>query len=107
MAYEMDAGAQRRMEEYFAEIGIALNNKKRREAFALYALGLFSELPRKSVEPIAAAVTRAVDGGVPGEIVLGDGDYGRAYELRTTVRAHGFDYGLGIHSSTRMWRLRR
>jgi len=243
MAYEMDAGAQRRMEEYFAEIGIALNNKKRREAFALYALGLFSELPRKSVEPIAAAVSgksercgplhqkllhfaadspwkdrdvrrvaashavqamqrrapvqawifddtgflkqgkhsvgvqrqytgsagkvcncqvgvtlvvaneyahvpidaelylpeewandpkrrreagipedvrfktkqelaldmfaRAVDDGVPGEIVLGDGDYGRSYELRTTVRAHGFDYGLGIHSSARMWRLRR
>jgi SRSO17 transposase len=44
------------MEEYFAEVGVALNNKKRREAFALYAIGLFSELPRKSVEPIAAAV---------------------------------------------------
>jgi SRSO17 transposase len=55
MAYEMDAGAQRRLEEYYAEVGVALNNKKRREAFAIYALGLFSELPRKSVEPIAAA----------------------------------------------------
>ena len=30
--------------------------------------------------------------------MLADGDYGRSYELRTSVRAHGFDYGLGIHS---------
>jgi SRSO17 transposase len=243
MAYQMDAGAQRRLEEYYAEVGVALNNKKRREAFAIYALGLFSELPRKSVEPIAAAFSgkaercsalhqkllhfaaespwsdrevrgvaakhaikamakraplhawifddtgflkqgkhsvgvkrqytgsagkvcncqvgvtlvvaneyahvpidaelylpeewvndpkrrreagipdegvfktkqelalemfaRAVDDEVPGDIVLADGDYGRSYELRTSVRAHGFDYGLGIHSSMRMWRMRR
>jgi SRSO17 transposase len=56
MAYQIDAGAQRRLEEYYAEVGVALNNKRRREAFAIYALGLFSELPRKSVEPIAAAL---------------------------------------------------
>lgn len=45
------------MEEYFAEIGVALNNKRRRESFAVYAHGLLSNLERKSAEPIAAAAS--------------------------------------------------
>lgn len=41
------------MAEYFARIGAALGNKKRRECFAIYALGLLSGAERKSCEPIA------------------------------------------------------
>ena len=56
MGYQFDKAAQRGLETYFAEIGNILNNKRRRESFAAYGLGLLSELDRKSMEPIAAMV---------------------------------------------------
>jgi SRSO17 transposase len=231
------------LDGYFAEIGVALNNKKRRESFAIYAYGLLSNLERKSAEPIAAAaighparchashqrllhfaadspwsdgdvrcvaarhvvaamssrepvttwiiddtgfpkqgthsvgvqrqytgttgkisncqigvtltiatrsahapidaelylpeswandplrrkeckipddvrfktkhelaldmITRAVDAGIPGEILLADSAYGDSCEFRDTVRIFGFDYALGIHATTTMWLLDR
>ncbi len=243
MGYELDVAAERRMADYFDEIGHALANKKRREAFAAYALGLLSTLERKSIEPLAAAacasseecdawhqrllhfsanapwsdravrrvaarhglasmalrepihtwiiddtgflkkgthsvgvqrqytgtagkitncqiavtlsvatsqahvpidaelylpeewaadlkrreiakiptevrfktkselalemIQRAVDDGVPGDVLLADGDYGRSHEFRATVRMLGFDYALGIHPMTSLFRLRR
>ena len=55
MGYELDGEGRCRLDGYFAEIGVALNNKKRRESFAIYAYGLLSNLERKSAEPIAAA----------------------------------------------------
>jgi SRSO17 transposase len=55
MGYELDADGRCRLDGYFAEIGIALQNKRRREAFGIYPLGLLSNLERKSVEPTAAA----------------------------------------------------
>ena len=54
MSYEMDPAAERRLASYFELIGDVLGNKKRRESFAVYAFGLFSDAERKSVEPIAA-----------------------------------------------------
>jgi SRSO17 transposase len=54
MDYVMGADAQRRLGEYFAEIGEVLGNKKRRASFAVYAFGLMSDGERKSMEPIAA-----------------------------------------------------
>jgi len=45
-----------RLNAYFDRIGRVLGNKCRREAFAQYAGGLFSDIERKSVEPIAALV---------------------------------------------------
>jgi SRSO17 transposase len=48
---------QRRLVDYFAEIGAVLKNAKRRASFAMYALGLLGEGERKSVEPIAARAT--------------------------------------------------
>lgn len=54
MDYELDRGAQLRLGGYFDEIGDVLANKKRRESFAQYAMGLFSESERKSMEPLAA-----------------------------------------------------
>ncbi len=54
MGYQFDTAAQCRLETYFSEIGAILANKRRREAFAAYGLGLLSDLDRKSAEPIAA-----------------------------------------------------
>ena len=56
MGYQFDNTAEQRLETYFAEIGDILANKRRREAFAAYGLGLLSDLDRKSAEPIAAMV---------------------------------------------------
>jgi SRSO17 transposase len=56
MTYELDAGGQVRLDRYFDGIGAILGRRDRRESFALYALGLFGEGERKSVEPIAARV---------------------------------------------------
>src|ERR1700722_14938363 len=57
MGYELDGEGRSRLDGYFAEIGVALSNKKRRESFAIYAPGLLSNLERKSAEPIAAATS--------------------------------------------------
>lgn len=57
MGYELDAGAQGRLGQYVSAIGEVLSNKKRRESFAAYAMGLLSSAERKSVEPIAAMAT--------------------------------------------------
>jgi SRSO17 transposase len=56
MAYGLDGNGQRRLDEYFSAIGGVLGRRDRRESFALYALGLFGEGERKSIEPIAARV---------------------------------------------------
>jgi SRSO17 transposase len=69
MAYELDGGGQVRLERYFDGIGRILGRQDRRESFALYALGLFGEGERKSVEPIAARV-------------CGDKDLCNAYHYR-------------------------
>src|SRR5512142_1358413 len=50
------ADRQKRMDAYFDRVGKVLRNKCRRQAFAQYAVGLFSDIERKSVEPIAALV---------------------------------------------------
>jgi SRSO17 transposase len=54
MHFTVDAGAERRLGEYFAEIGDALGHELRRESFAMYAMGLLGDGERKSAEPIAA-----------------------------------------------------
>lgn len=56
MSYEMGADAVGRLEDFFAQIGDVLRNKKRRASFAAYALGLLGEGERKSMEPIAARI---------------------------------------------------
>ncbi|MFO0579722.1 MAG: IS701 family transposase [Polyangia bacterium] len=49
--------ARQRFEQYLARIGTFLWDCRQRASFATYTLGLLSELPRKSVEPIAALFT--------------------------------------------------
>ena len=50
----MDGAAERRLMAYFDRIGDVLGRKDRRESFAVYALGIFGDGERKSIEPIAA-----------------------------------------------------
>jgi SRSO17 transposase len=57
MVYQLDVEGQRRLVEYFEEIGDALGNKCRRSSFAVYAMGLLGNAERKSAEPIAATAT--------------------------------------------------
>ena len=54
MHYEFCEAAQERLASYIDGIGAILRNKKRRESFARYFLGLLGEGERKSIEPIAA-----------------------------------------------------
>ncbi len=50
----MDAAAEQRLATYFDHIGGILNGRGRRDSFAVYALGIFGDGERKSIEPIAA-----------------------------------------------------
>jgi SRSO17 transposase len=45
---------------------------------------------------------RAVAAKVPGDIVLADAGYGRSSKFRDTVRLLGFDYAVGVDSTTRV-----
>jgi SRSO17 transposase len=54
MSYSLGVSGQARLEGYFDGIGAVLRRRDRRESFALYAMGLFGDSERKSVEPIAA-----------------------------------------------------
>jgi SRSO17 transposase len=57
MGYELDVAGQGRLLKYFSAIGETLANKKRRESFAIYAMGLLGSAERKSAEPLAAAAS--------------------------------------------------
>jgi SRSO17 transposase len=50
-----------RLEGYFDRVGEVLGDERRRASFAMYAMGLFGEGDRKSVEPIAARACRDPD----------------------------------------------
>lgn len=54
MLYEMDAAATARLEEYFGRISGLLKDRRKRESFSMYALGILGDGERKSAEPIAA-----------------------------------------------------
>src|SRR5262245_6287985 len=49
----MDPAAERRLQQYIDSVGKLLEHPNRKEAFASYAIGLLSDLDRKSIEPIA------------------------------------------------------
>lgn len=54
MADFMNPAATDRLKSFLDRIGGVLGNKRRRESFATYAMGLLGEGERKSIEPIAA-----------------------------------------------------
>jgi SRSO17 transposase len=65
MSYMVDAAAEDRLAAFFERIGKVLANKKRRESFAIYALGLLGDAERKSVEPLAARACADPEGTNP------------------------------------------
>jgi len=62
MSYEMDADGEARLAEFFGRIGKHLPDKRQKASFATYAVGLLSDLERKSVEPIAAQICAGPEG---------------------------------------------
>src|SRR4051812_29319249 len=52
----MNSATKKRLEQYFDHIGALLGDKRRRESFAMYAMGLIADGERKSFEPIACKV---------------------------------------------------
>jgi SRSO17 transposase len=54
MEQVLDEAGVDRLERYFDRIGDVLGEDRRRASFAMYAMGLFGDSERKSVEPIAA-----------------------------------------------------
>jgi SRSO17 transposase len=65
MDYKVDAAVERRLDSYIEHIGDVLANKRRRESFAIYAMGLLSDAERKSVEPLAARACADPEGANP------------------------------------------
>jgi SRSO17 transposase len=54
MTQLLDGTGIARLERYFDDIGAVLGDERRRASFAMYAMGLFGDGDRKSVEPMAA-----------------------------------------------------
>ncbi|HEX4457430.1 MAG TPA: hypothetical protein VIA18_05650 [Polyangia bacterium] len=54
MTQLLDGTGIERLEHYFDDIGAVLGDERRRASFAMYAMGLFGDGDRKSVEPMAA-----------------------------------------------------
>jgi SRSO17 transposase len=48
-------------------------------------------------------INRAVEDGIPGEVVLADTAYGDSSEFREGVRAHDLDYAVAINGPTVVW----
>jgi SRSO17 transposase len=48
-------------------------------------------------------IGRAVENGVPGDVVLADSAYGRSHEFREAIREFGLDYAVGINRDTTVW----
>ena len=58
------------------------------------------------IELALGMIERAKHAKIPGEVVLADSAYGESSEFRTAVRSHGLDYAVGIHSTTKVRRIR-
>jgi len=50
-------------------------------------------------------IRRAVDDGIQGDIVLADSAFGDSSDFRNSLRDLGFDFGVGLHSTTKVVRL--
>jgi SRSO17 transposase len=57
------------------------------------------------IELALKMIERAIDAGLPGEVLLADSAYGESHPFRETVRLLGLDYALGIHAPTKVWLL--
>lgn len=105
------------------QVGVSLSITTRGEQvpidFALYLPCCWLEdrarrakvrIPRDTVfktktELALDMIERAHADGIPGDIILADSAYGESIDFRETVRMLGFDYGVGIRSTTKLWLL--
>ncbi|MGK3959517.1 MULTISPECIES: transposase [unclassified Sorangium] len=55
---------------------------------------------KSKVDLALDAIERAAADNVPGQLVLADAVYGRSAKFRDTVRLLGFDYPVGVDSTT-------
>jgi SRSO17 transposase len=60
---------------------------------------------RTKTELAMEMITRAVDDGIPGDVVLTDAAYGRARAFRDCVRSRDLDYGVAVDADARVWLL--
>ena len=60
---------------------------------------------RTKIDLALDMIEKAVCAELPGEIVLADSAYGESSAFRETVRALGLDYGVGVHSTTKVRRV--
>lgn len=77
------------------------DDAKRREAARIPESVAF----RTKTEIACEMLGRAVDAGIPGDVVLADGAYGRSHEFRETIRIIGLDYAVAVDGDTRAWLL--
>lgn len=48
-------------------------------------------------------ISRALDDGIPGEVLLADADYGRSHVFRDFIRSKKLDYAVAVPAETRVW----
>jgi SRSO17 transposase len=60
---------------------------------------------KTKIELATDLIGRAVDDGIPGEVVLADSFYGRSHVFRDFIRSKGLDYAVATDSDTRVWSL--
>lgn len=62
------------------------------------------EIPFRTKHDIALGMMeRAVRDGIPGRVVLADTFYGHSRAFRDAVDLLGFEYGMGVYATDRMW----
>jgi SRSO17 transposase len=105
------------------QIGVSLSVASRGEHvpidFALYLPKTWLDSPARRLEARIPAdtifktkielgldlVVRALDDGLPGEIVLADAAYGSSVEFRNGLVAYGLDYAVGVNGTSKVWTL--
>jgi SRSO17 transposase len=60
---------------------------------------------KTKVELAMDMIARAVDDGIPGEVMLADSFYGRSHIFRDFVRSKGLDYAVAVDADTHVWLL--
>jgi SRSO17 transposase len=57
------------------------------------------------IELAGEMIGRAIEAGIPGDVVLADSAYGRSHDFREAVREFGLDYAVAVDAAARVWML--
>jgi SRSO17 transposase len=103
------------------QVGVSLSVATRTEHlpidFELYLPKVWAEDPvrrakakipesvqfKTKIDLALGMIERAMQDGIPGEILLADSGYGESHLFRETVRLLGLDYGVGVHAPMTVW----